>query len=84
MSAITSSNVFRAPTQPSTLCEDIATLAFNSHPNCYTQHGFCNVVLNSVDCSNVCGLFETIELRDLALTKYARLSRNQVRWKYSL
>ena len=63
---------------PCTVVEDVA---FNSHPHCYTSNGFCEVFLGSDDCSNINGLWDTIEpLLQIASPEVGRFLR-QVSFK---
>ncbi len=79
MKAIVNSDVFAAPNNFTKPCEDIATLAFDSHPKCYTQHGFCDVIVNKDHCKNLKGIFEVIEFEDFGFKKYALHALEQVR-----
>ena len=73
-----SSNPQDRDSDPCTVVEDVA---FNSHPNCYTSNGFCDVFLDSDDCSNINGLWDTIEpLQQIASPKVVKFLR-QVSFK---
>ncbi len=78
MNAVVSSSVFATPNVSSNACQTIETLAFDSLPDCYTQNGFCDVVLEKDNCSNFCGAFQMAEISDFVFSKYGRQSRKQV------
>lgn len=61
ISQIKSSAVFVNPQGRSDPCNEVENVAFNAHPNCYTNNGFCNVFLGSDDCTNLNGLWDTVE-----------------------
>jgi len=45
-------------------CDQISSFSYRSHPSCYVDTGFCNVVLTNEQ--NLDGLFKTVSVRDLA------------------
>ena len=48
------------------ICSQLKKLAFDSHPSCYTDNGFCTDILSSPMCTNVrCLANEVFDLRDL-------------------
>ena len=57
----------RASIDATTSCDDIRTIAFDSHPACYVEHGFCT--LSPWDIAQV---LWSIDLRDLASRESAK------------
>lgn len=50
-----------------TTCQVIHDAAFASHPHCYVENGFCELFLDPIHIlTNVKGLLEVYEIRDLA------------------
>lgn len=78
MNTIVNSSVFTSPDQFSNPCLNVTTFAFDSHYHCYTQHGFCDTVLNNDKCTNLCEAFEVAEIKELGYAAYGRQSRKQV------
>jgi len=44
-------------------CDQISSFSYHTHPFCYVNNGFCNVVL--MDKQNLNALFETVTVKDL-------------------
>ena len=61
MSQIKNSDVFTNPQDHSDPCGEVGDVAYDSHPNCYTSNGFCDVIIGSDDCTNINGLWNTVE-----------------------
>ena len=49
MQKIVNSNLYNT----NATCGQLQTFAFNSHPSCYTDNGFCSDILLSEQCKNL-------------------------------
>ena len=58
MKAILNSNIYNS----SGTCSQLQLFAFNSHQSCYTDNGFCNVLLNAINLN--CLAFEVFNFND--------------------
>ena len=79
---IKNSAVFMNPQGHNDPCSEVEDVAFNSHPNCYTDNGFCNVFLDSNDCTNINGLWDTVEpLQQIASQRIGKfLKQVRINW----
>ena len=50
MQSIVNSAIYN---NPSTTCNQLETFAFESHPKCYIDNGFCTDILLSNQCQNL-------------------------------
>lgn len=50
MVAIVESSLYNSAV---TTCDQLKTFAFESHPECYTDNGFCDDILVSPSCQNL-------------------------------
>ena len=57
-------------------CEDLKNFAFDSHPKCYVDNGFCSDIL--LDATNLRALFQLFTNYPAGITSNIALSLNQV------
>ena len=61
MKAILNSNVYKT----NGTCDKLEEFAFDSHPSCYTDSGFCTDILSSPMCTNlICLASDVFDLKD--------------------
>ena len=63
MQALRDSEAYAVAPTSGNACEELRTAAFNSHPRCYVDNGFCSTILFSP--TNLQGLFSVIEPQDI-------------------
>ena len=63
MQELQNSDAYAVAPTSGNACEELRTAAFNLHPKCYVDNGFCSTILFSA--TNLQGLFSVIELQDI-------------------